>query len=234
MRLESNKTTHGFRSIAAGRHGLEILAAVSAQESGGKVNPRHDALRRPPGPPRQSTKRPASTSRRALNSPNWTRTSDMRVNSSPLYQLSYRGIGCGTERIPSAAPSSSRWGDLSSERPNRAEGPETRPDPASADRPRTLPRSRPARCMARRGCARGGVISSLPPCSTRSTIPRADPSPLSQASRLSAEPSASRRGSRKRRPTRLRRPLRIAPPAHFALRTSPTSTSRPIVRASPA
>lgn len=49
------------------------------------------------------------------NSPNWTRTSDMRVNSSPLYQLSYRGMGCGTERIPSATPSSSRWGDLSSE-----------------------------------------------------------------------------------------------------------------------
>ena len=59
------------------------------------------------------------------NSPNWTRTSDMRVNSSPLYQLSYRGIGCGTERIPSATRSSSGSQDLSSEPPNRAEGRQT-------------------------------------------------------------------------------------------------------------
>ena len=35
-------------------------------------NTRHDAPRRPPGPPRQATKRPTSTSRRALNSPSWT------------------------------------------------------------------------------------------------------------------------------------------------------------------
>jgi len=40
----------------------------------------------------QSTKRPASTSRRALNSPDWTRTSNLAVNSRPLYQLSYRGM----------------------------------------------------------------------------------------------------------------------------------------------
>ena len=44
----------------------------------------------------------------------------MRVNSSPLYQLSYRGIGCGTERIPSDAPSSSRRRNFSARGPEGA------------------------------------------------------------------------------------------------------------------
>ena len=77
-----------------GRVALPALSGPLLRTAAPKArapNPRHDAPRGPPGPRRQSTKRPASTSRRALNSPNWTRTSDMRVNSSPLYQLSYRG-----------------------------------------------------------------------------------------------------------------------------------------------
>ena len=63
----------------------------SAVTNASARNAGHDAPGGPIRPRPQSTKRPASTSRRALNSPNWTRTSDMRVNSSPLYQLSYRG-----------------------------------------------------------------------------------------------------------------------------------------------
>ena len=46
----------------------------------------------PSSPRLQSTKRAASASRRPLNSPDWTRTSNLAVNSRPLYQLSYRGM----------------------------------------------------------------------------------------------------------------------------------------------
>ena len=75
-------------------------------------NARHGAPRGPIRARRQSTKRPASTSRRALNSPSWTRTSNLAVNSRPLYRLSYRGM-LGREGDPSESPLASQASGIS-------------------------------------------------------------------------------------------------------------------------
>ena len=115
LRFTAIRASERFR----GRVALSALSGPlprSAITNASARNARHDAPRGPIRPCRQSTKRPTSFPRRALNSPNWTRTSDMRVNSSPLYQLSYRGIGCGTGRIPSAARSSRRGEHFNLER----------------------------------------------------------------------------------------------------------------------
>ena len=91
LRFTAIRASERFR----GRVALPALSGPLPRTAAPKaraLNPRHDAPRGPPGPRRQSTKRPASTSRRALNSPDWTRTSNLAVNSRPLYQLSYRGM----------------------------------------------------------------------------------------------------------------------------------------------
>ena len=48
-----------------------------------------------PTPPDGKKKAPIAV-KEAWNSPGWTRTSNLAVNSRSLYQLSYRGLSCQT------------------------------------------------------------------------------------------------------------------------------------------
>jgi hypothetical protein len=68
LRFTAIRASERFR----GRVALPALSGPLPRTAAPKArapNPRHDAPRGPPGPRHPSTKRPASTSRRALNSP---------------------------------------------------------------------------------------------------------------------------------------------------------------------
>lgn len=106
LRFTAIRASERFR----GRVALPALSGPlprSAVTNASARNARHDAPRGPIRPRRQSTKRPASFPRRVLNSPSWTRTSNLAVNSRPLYRLSYRGM-LGREGDPSESPLASQ------------------------------------------------------------------------------------------------------------------------------
>lgn len=162
LRFTAIRASERFR----GRVALPALSGPLPRTAAPKaraLNPRHDAPRGPPGPRRQSTKRPASTSRRALNSPSWTRTSNLAVNSRPLYRLSYRGMlgreGNSIESPRALQPSGIRAGSLS-------RGAENRP----------VPRLRAASPAARSASGRPGAGAGArgsSPCRRRSGGSRA-------------------------------------------------------------
>ena len=84
-----------------GRVALPALSCPLPRTTAPKArapSPRHDAPRGPLGPPRQSTKRPTSTSRRALNSPSETssrlRWRSERARGGEGRFLRYLGAGC--------------------------------------------------------------------------------------------------------------------------------------------
>ena len=111
LRFTAIRASERFR----GRVALSALSGPlprSVITNASARNARHDAPRGAIRPCCQSTKRPASTSRRALNSPSWTRTSNLAVNSRPLYRLSYRGM-LGREGDPSESPLASQASGIS-------------------------------------------------------------------------------------------------------------------------
>ena len=79
---------YGYQPVPEGRW-MERQARRSAgRTAGADARPAQADLATPP----VNEKARLEASRRALNSPSWTRTSNLAVNSRPLYRLSYRGM----------------------------------------------------------------------------------------------------------------------------------------------